>query len=35
MGKISVIDTDKTVSQTLADLRKMFIKWEIEPWERD
>ena len=33
MGKISVIDTDKTVSQTLADLRKMFIKWEIEDWE--
>lgn len=33
MGKISVIDSDKDVSQTLADLRKMFAKWEIEDWE--
>ena len=33
MPKISVIDTDKTVSQTLADLRKLFRGWEIEDWE--
>ena len=33
MAKISVIDTEKTVSQTLADLRKLFGKWEIEDWE--
>jgi DnaJ-domain-containing protein 1 len=33
MPKISVIDTEKTVSQTLADLRKLFGKWEIEDWE--
>jgi len=32
-SKISVIDTDKTVSQTLADLRKLFGKWGIEDWE--
>jgi len=33
MAKISVIDTDKTVPQTLSDLRKLFGKWEIEDWE--
>ena len=32
-SKISIIDSDKTVSQTLADLRKMFLKWDIEDWE--
>jgi len=33
MPKISIIDTDKTVSQTLADFRKLFNKWGIEDWE--
>ncbi len=33
MARISVIDTDKTVSQTLADLRKLFKNWDIEDWE--
>ena len=31
--KISIIDTEKTVSQTLADLRKLFRDWDIEDWE--
>ena len=31
--RISVIDTEKTVSQSLADLRKLFRSWEIEEWE--
>lgn len=33
MAKISVIDTDKIVSQTLADLRRLFADWGIEEWE--
>ncbi len=33
MSKISVMDTDKTVSQTLADLRRLFGDWGIEEWE--
>jgi hypothetical protein len=32
-SKISVIDSDKTVSQSLADLRKVFKAWGIEEWE--
>lgn len=31
--KISVIESDKTVSQSLADLRKVFSSWGIEEWE--
>lgn len=31
--RISIIKTQKTVSQTLADLRRLFRKWEIEDWE--
>lgn len=31
--KISVIDSDKPVSNTLADLRKIFKAWGIEEWE--
>ena len=30
---ISVIKTEKTVSQTLAELRKVFKAWGIEEWE--
>lgn len=33
MSKISMIDTEKTVSQTLADLRRLFNDWGIEEWE--
>ncbi|MBA7593735.1 hypothetical protein ES703_00666 [subsurface metagenome] len=33
VGKPSFIDTRKTVSQTLADLRKLFSRWEMEDWE--
>jgi len=33
MAKISVIDTEKTVSQSLADLRKLFSGWGIDDWE--
>jgi len=33
MPKTSFIETEKTVSQTLADLRKLFGKWEVEDWE--
>lgn len=33
MSKVSIIDTEKTVSQTLADLRRLFKNWEIEEWE--
>ena len=33
MTTASTIDTKKTVSDTLADLRKLFRKWEIEDWE--
>lgn len=33
MPKISIIDSDKTVSETLADLRKVFKDWGIEDWE--
>lgn len=33
MSKISMIDSEKTVSQTLADLRKIFTAWGIEEWE--
>jgi hypothetical protein len=31
--KISVIDSEKTVSESLADLRKVFGAWSIEEWE--
>lgn len=33
MSKVSIIDTEKTVSQTLADLRVIFKQWAIEEWE--
>jgi len=33
MPEPSLIKTRKTVSQTLADLRGLFSKWEIEDWE--
>jgi len=33
MPKISSIDTDKIVSQTRSDLRKLFRDWDIEEWE--
>lgn len=33
MGSISIIDSDKTVPQTLSDLRKLFTAWGIEDWE--
>jgi len=33
MPKISVIDSDKTVSESLAHLRVLFGKWGIEEWE--
>ena len=33
MAKISIIDTDKVVSSTLADFRRLFADWEIEDWE--
>jgi len=33
MPEPSFIKTSKTVSQTLADLRQIFSKWEIEDWE--
>lgn len=33
MPEPSLIKTSKTVSQTLADLRQLFSKWEIEDWE--
>ena len=33
MPEPSLIKTSKTVSQTLADLRRLFSKWEIEDWE--
>ena len=31
--KINIIDTSKTVSETLKDLRGIFIMWGIEEWE--
>ena len=31
--KISIIDTEKTISQSLADLRKLFGDWGIDDWE--
>ncbi len=31
--KIGIISTEKAVSQTLADLRKLFDGWDIEDWE--
>lgn len=31
--QLSIIDTKKTVSQTLSDLRRLFADWEIEDWE--
>lgn len=31
--RVSIIRTEKTVSQTLADLRRVFRKWDIEDWE--
>lgn len=33
MSKPSLIQTEKTVTQTLADLRRLFAKSEIEDWE--
>ncbi len=33
MPEPSFIKTSKTVSQTLADLRQLFAKWEIQDWE--
>jgi len=33
MPKISIIDSEKTVAETLADLRKLFRDWVIEDWE--
>ena len=33
MQEPSFIKTNKTVSQTLADLRQLFAKWLIEDWE--
>ena len=33
MSKQSYIETSKTVPDTLADLRRLFSKWEIEDWE--
>ncbi|GAJ19320.1 unnamed protein product, partial [marine sediment metagenome] len=33
MPEPSFIKTHKTVSQTLADLRRLFRKWEIADWE--
>jgi len=33
MPELSIIKTSKTVSQTLADLRRLFLKWAIEDWE--
>lgn len=33
MEKISIIKTDKTVSHTLADLRQLFRRYELEEWE--
>ena len=33
MTEPSFIKTHKTVSQTLADLRRLFSKWGIEDWE--
>ena len=30
---INVIDTDKTVPDTLADMRRLFKEWGIEDWE--
>jgi len=33
MPEPSFIKTSKTVSQTLADLRRLFSKWAIEDWE--
>ncbi len=33
MAKISIIDSDKTVPETLSDLRRLFTDWEIEEWE--
>lgn len=32
-AKISIIDSDKTVSQTLADFRRLFTDWGMEEWE--
>ncbi|MBA7527743.1 hypothetical protein ES705_19921 [subsurface metagenome] len=33
MPEASFIKTNKTVPQTLADLRRLFSKWEIADWE--
>jgi len=33
MPELSFIKTQKTVSQTLADFRRLFSKYEIEEWE--
>jgi hypothetical protein len=33
MVKVNIIQSDKTVSETLADLRKVFRDWAIEEWE--
>lgn len=32
-SKISIIDSDKPVSTSLADLRRVFTDWGIEEWE--
>lgn len=31
--KISIIDSEKTVSQSLTDLRRIFTDWGIDEWE--
>lgn len=33
MAKISIIDSDKSVAETLSDLRVLFKDWGIEEWE--
>lgn len=33
MPKISIIDSEKTVAETLVDLRKLFSDWSITDWE--
>ncbi|KKM87304.1 hypothetical protein LCGC14_1270350 [marine sediment metagenome] len=30
---VNIIDTDKAVTDTLTDLRRLFIDWAIEDWE--
>lgn len=33
MPEVSIIESKKTVSQTLSDLRKLFGAWKIDEWE--